>query len=102
MRDEVLETGKHPEIVFRSTKVSATKVAEGKYQAKIAGSLSLHGETRSVVVEAEVDFGSNNLRARGEISLKQSTFNIKPVSIAGGTVKVKDEVKLSFDIIAHQ
>jgi polyisoprenoid-binding protein YceI len=101
IRDEVLETGKYPEIVFRSTGVSATKLAEGKYKARISGNLSLHGETRGIEVNAEIDLSANSLRARGEIPLKQTSFGIKPVSIAGGTVKVKDEVKLSFDIVAH-
>jgi polyisoprenoid-binding protein YceI len=101
MRDEVLETGKYPEIVFRSTGVSATKLAEGKYRAKISGNLSLHGETRGVEFNAEIDLSANSLRAKGDIPLKQTSFNIKPVSVAGGTIKVKDEVKLSFDIVAH-
>jgi len=101
MRADVLETEKYPEIVFRSTRVSASKLAEGKYRAKIAGNLSLHGETRGVEFDAEIELSSNSLRARGDIPLKQSSFNIKPVSIAGGTIKVKDEVKLSFDIVAH-
>ena len=101
MREEVLETGKYPEILFKSTRVSATKLGEGKYRARISGNLALHGETHAVEIDAEIELGANSLRARGEIPLKQTRFNIKPVSIAGGTIKVKDEVKLSFDIIAH-
>jgi hypothetical protein len=31
--------------------------------------------------------------------LKQSAFGIEPIRIAGGTVKVKDEVKVEFDIV---
>jgi hypothetical protein len=30
--------------------------------------------------------------------LKQRDFGITPVSVAGGTVKVKDQVKIEFDI----
>jgi hypothetical protein len=31
--------------------------------------------------------------------LRQSDFGILPISIAGGTVKVKDEVTIEFDIV---
>jgi polyisoprenoid-binding protein YceI len=101
MRDEVLEVGKYPEIVFRSTSVSATKTGDGQYQAKIAGDLTLHGVTRPLTITAQLEFGDAVLRARGGFSLKQSSYEIKPVSVAGGTVKVKDELRFSFDIVAH-
>jgi polyisoprenoid-binding protein YceI len=100
MRDEVLESGKYPEIVFKSTNVSAAKTGEGQYQAKISGELTLHGVTRPLTIPAELEFGASSLRARGGFSLKQSSFEIKPVSVAGGTVKVKDELKFTFDIVA--
>jgi polyisoprenoid-binding protein YceI len=100
MRDEVLEVGKYPEIVFRSTSVSATKTGDGQYQAKIAGDLTLHGVTRPLTITAQLEFGDAVLRARGGFSLKQSSYEIKPVSVAGGTVKVKDELRFSFEIVA--
>lgn len=100
MRDEVLEIGKYPEIVFVSTSVSAARTGEGQYQAKIAGELTLHGVSRPVTITAQLEFGDSVLRARGGFSLKQSSFGIKPVSVAGGTIKVKDELKFTFDIVA--
>jgi hypothetical protein len=42
------------------------------------------------------------LRANGEFPLLQSNFNIKPVTAVGGTIKLKDELKCSFDIVAHK
>jgi hypothetical protein len=42
------------------------------------------------------------LRAFGEVSLRQSDYNIKPVSAVGGGLKVKDEVKFTFDIAARK
>jgi len=35
---------------------------------------------------------------RGSTTLKQTDFGIKPVTVAGGTVKVKDDVKIEFEI----
>jgi hypothetical protein len=35
---------------------------------------------------------------QGAAALKQTEFGITPVKVAGGTVKVKDEVKIAFSI----
>jgi polyisoprenoid-binding protein YceI len=101
MRDEVLEITKYPNIVFKSTGVTASKTGEGQYQAKISGELTLHGVTRPLTIASQLEFGDKTLRARGMFSIKQSSFDIKPVSVAGGTIKVKDELKFTFDIVAH-
>jgi polyisoprenoid-binding protein YceI len=102
MRDEVLEVDKYPEIILKSTNVVATKTGEGHYNATISGDLTLHGVTRSVSIPARLVFNADNMRAQGEFSLRQTNYGIKPVSIAAGTIKVKDEVKFSFEIVAHQ
>ena len=101
MRDEVLEISKYPEIGFKSSSVSASKTGEGQYQARIAGEITLHGVSRPLTINTRLEFGDNSLRAQGGFTLKQSSFGIKPVSVAGGTIKVKDELKFTFDIVAH-
>jgi hypothetical protein len=42
------------------------------------------------------------LRATGDFPLRQSDYEIRPVTAAGGTIKLKDELKLSFDISARK
>jgi polyisoprenoid-binding protein YceI len=101
MRDEVLEVSKFPEITFKSSGVSATRTGDGQYQARIPGDITLHGVSRPLTITAQLEFGDKMLRAKGAFSLKQSSFGIKPVSVAGGTIKVKDELKFTFDIAAH-
>lgn len=102
MRDEVLEVAKYPEIILKSTNVAATRTGEGHYSATITGDLTLHGVTRSVTIPARLVFNADNMRAQGEFSLRQTNYGIKPVSVAAGTIKVKDEVRFSFEIVAHQ
>lgn len=101
MRDEVLETSKFPEITFKSSSVTANKTGDGEYQAKITGDITIHGVSRQLTIPAQLSFGDKELHARGSFSIKQSNFGIKPVSVAGGTIKVKDELKFTFDILAH-
>jgi polyisoprenoid-binding protein YceI len=76
-------------------------VAEGRYQARVAGDLSLRGVAREFAIDAMALVEGDELRAQGEFTLRLTDFNIRPVSVAGGLLKLKDEVQLSFDILAR-
>ena len=103
MRHDVLETAKYPEIVFESTNVSASRLGEGRYRARLIGDLTLHGTTqRGLWIYAEVTLSDDGLRAKGDFTLKQTDYGIKLVSVAGGTLKVKNELKFSFDMKAQR
>lgn len=102
MRNDVLDAGNHPEITFKSTAVTATRVEEGKYQARITGDLTLRGTTRAITIPAFVTFQATSLEAEGQFTLRQTAYGIKPVSVAGGTIKVKDELKFTFNIVANR
>lgn len=102
MNQDVLETARYPEIVFDSSKVSASKVGDGQFMVNLVGDLSLHGITNSEPLSAQVALIGDTLRAHGEFSLSQTTYGIKPISIAGGSLKLKDELKCSFDILARK
>jgi polyisoprenoid-binding protein YceI len=100
MKDQVLEAARFPEIAFESRQVSGMQLGESLYVMKIEGDLFLHGVTRRQIISAQVGSADGSLRASGEFSVKQTDFNIKLVSVAGGALKVKDELKVSFDIVA--
>ncbi len=100
LREKVLETGNFSEIHFVSKNVLLTKKQNGKFAVTANGFLSLHGETLPKTIEAEAEINDANIRASGEFSLRQSDFNIGQFKALGGTLKVKDEVKISFDIFA--
>ncbi len=98
MRQEVLETSSYPQMVFESTQCSANKMGENSYTLNVSGNFTLHGVTRSETVYAQAALMGDALRAYGEFSLRQTDYGITPVSVAGGSLKVKDEVKVSFDL----
>jgi polyisoprenoid-binding protein YceI len=87
----VLDVAHFPEISYRSTAI--TKSGDAHWEVR--GNLNLHGQNQLVVVVVSLDGG----HYRGSASFKQSDFGISPIRIAGGTVKVKDEVKIEFDIV---
>jgi polyisoprenoid-binding protein YceI len=100
MRNQVLETSKYPEITFKTTQTASEKNSQGNYTTKIWGDIALHGVTGDGYIVSNITFGQNMLRATGEFTLKQTAYNITPVSAAGGTIKVKDEIRLTFDVVA--
>lgn len=90
---KVLDSEQFPEIKFHSTSVEGS--AEGK--RTIHGELTLHGQTHAVTTTVE---GANG-HYRGSALLRQKEFGITPVTVAGGAIKVKDEVRIEFDIVAN-
>jgi polyisoprenoid-binding protein YceI len=102
MHEDVLESNSFPDIVFECSRVSASKTGEGLYWVALNGELTLHGVTRNQSVLARVSVNGQSLRATGEFSVRMSDYEIRPVSAVGGTVRLKDELKLSFAINARQ
>jgi polyisoprenoid-binding protein YceI len=102
MHEEVLESDSYSDIVYDCSKLTASKTGEGQYWVALNGELSLHGVTRSQPVSARVTLEGTTLHAAGDFSVRQSDYEIKPVSAVGGAVKLKDELKFSFDISAHK
>jgi polyisoprenoid-binding protein YceI len=89
--DKVLDVQRFPEIRFVSTSITAQD--GGRFQVR--GDLALHGTTRPV--EFPLSFAKD--RYSGSVKIKQTDFGITPVTIAGGTVKVKDVIELVFEIV---
>ena len=102
MKQDVLDVARYPEIAFDSSNVSASRAGDGQYWVNLVGNLSLRGVTSSQSISIQVTLMNGTLRAHGEFSLRQSAYGIKPVSVAGGALKLKDELKFSFDILARK
>jgi polyisoprenoid-binding protein YceI len=101
MYDEVLEVERFPEIQYDCARVTVSGTGD-RYWAALNGELTLHGETHALPISARVVIAGDKLRASGEFSVKQSEYGIAPVSVAGGAIKLKDEIKCTFDIVARK
>jgi len=93
MDEMTLEIARYPEIAFRSTHVSPA----GAGQFKVDGSLTLHGVSKPVSVMVKRESESFT----GHTVIKQTDFGIKPISIAGGTIRIKDPVDIDFEVFAQ-
>ncbi len=85
-----LDSERYPAISFRSNSYRQ----DGNGSAEVLGKLSLHGAVRLVTLTVK----KQGDRWTGSARLKQTDFGMRPVSVAGGTVKVKDEVKVEFSV----
>jgi polyisoprenoid-binding protein YceI len=104
MHDEVLESAKFPEIVFDASqaRVETIGVGGGRFRVEVNGHLSLHGVTRAERVSGQIFEMGDTLRVQGETTLRHSTYGLKQATGAAGTLKVKDELKIVFDLLARK
>jgi len=97
---DVLDVASWPRISFASTSVRGERIEDDAWRLEVRGELELHGVTRPVTARVAVRMVEHGLAAVGELELKQSDWGIRPVSIAG-VVKVKDELRIGFEIQAR-
>jgi polyisoprenoid-binding protein YceI len=101
MNREVLEVDRYPEIRYDASAISVSTLDSDLYSADLNGDLSFHGVTRKQPVTVRIAMMGERLRASGDFTMRQSDYGIKPVSVAGGALKLKDELRFSFDVIAN-
>ena len=94
MQRTVLESEKYPEIRFRSTQVTPA----GAQAWKVTGTLTLHGVSKAVVADVRRESDAYIGTAR----FNQTDFGIQPVRIAGGVVRVKNQLEINFKIRPRQ
>jgi polyisoprenoid-binding protein YceI len=98
--DTVLNSMQFPEIKFTSSGVRVVRTGSDGIEAKLEGKLSLHGVEKPVTVPVRIRISGDKLTATGEVELRQSDYGITPIKVGGGAVRVKDELKIQFEIVA--
>lgn len=100
--DQILDVAKFPTITFESTKLIPIPGDGNVRRFRVEGKVGLHGVTREMVLPVEVRFDEKIFEGRGEFTLLQTDFDIKPFSALLGSVKVGDEVKVRYSIHADR
>jgi polyisoprenoid-binding protein YceI len=91
LSDKVLDAARFPEIVF----VSRTVRPAGDDTYTVQGDLTLHGVTHPLALQVSL----RKAHYTGSVNAKQTDFGITPISLFGGSVKVKDAIEITFDIV---
>jgi polyisoprenoid-binding protein YceI len=102
MHEQVLDVAGHAEVRFESRTVRVEPAGEGRFRVDVDGALTLRGVTRPERVSGQVFVAGETLRVQGGATLRQSDYGIAPVSVAGGALKLKDELQVRFDLLARK
>ena len=100
LHNVVLESEKFPTIKFASISVTDVQRSDESRRFTLNGDLTIREVTRRVAVPVNVTIRNQELRATGEGRFKQSEFGIKPYVGGLGAVKIADEIKINFVIVA--
>ena len=100
LRNQVLEADKFPTIKFTSVSVSNVQRDGDKRSFTLNGDLTIHGTTKRVSFPVNATISNNELRATGEEKFKQTEFGLKPFEKGLGLIKIGDELKVAFNIVA--
>ena len=98
---KVLDTSRFPSITFKSDKVTGRPAGAGAYDLEVAGQMSLHGVSKALTLPVHVEVAADTLTATGKTVLRHDDFGMHPVSAGGGTVKVKNEIEVSYRFVAR-
>ena len=98
---KVLDSARFPAVTFQSQRVSGRDAGGGAYDLELAGEIALHGVTRPITLPVHVEVSGDTLTASGKAVLRHDQFGMQPVSAAGGSVKVKNEIEIEYRIVAR-
>lgn len=97
---KALEASKHPVITYRHKAHEIVPTGDGAARAKLTGSLTIAGQERDIVMEAEATLAEDGaLRLQGSHELDMTEWGVKPPRLMLGTLKVHDDVTIYFDFI---
>ena len=100
MFSSVLDVARFPTVLYESRQILVQKDGGGFLKVSATGDLTLHGVTHAHAFDARaIDLGAT-LRVFGEFSLRQSDYGMKQFSVAGGVLRLKDELKFKFELVA--
>jgi polyisoprenoid-binding protein YceI len=102
MFGEVLHPETFPEVTFRSSRTICNLVSENRYRADITGKVSLHGIENQESIQAQLILTDQSVRAYGEFRLRQTDYGIAVASVAGGLLRIKDDIKFVFFFVARR
>lgn len=102
MFSSVLDVARFPDVRYESRQVLVQKDGGGLLKVNATGDLTLHGVTHVHAFEARAINMDTTLRVFGDFTLRQSDYGMKQFSVAGGVLRLKDELKCKFELLARR
>ncbi len=99
MEVKALDVENYLQILFVSEELTLSEEEGDERRGRVTGQITLRGVTNTVTIPLTLTVSEESLRAQGEFQIKGSDFGIDPISAAGGSVKTKDQLELTFDLV---
>lgn len=96
---KVLDAVRFPAVTFKSQRVTGREAGGGAYDLELTGELTLRGVARAFTLPVHVEVAGETLTASGKATLRHDQFGMEPVSAAGGSVKVKNEIPIEYRLV---
>jgi hypothetical protein len=93
---ENMQADRHPRVSIQALEISGEAP---RFAARVA--ITLHGQTRELLVPLTVSGLPQRVSASGALVLRQSDFGVRPYSVMGGLLAVQDEVLLEFTLVGE-
>ena len=100
MKGTVLDAAAHPEILYAAE--GTVVVGAGMGDLNVAGTLTLGGKTAPLPLTVHVSGTGDEKRIEGVVRFRQTAFGLKPYSAMLGTLRVKDEVRVSWTLVLRK
>lgn len=96
---EALEKEDYPTITFTSSDVQVAKADADSFSVTANGDLTISGDTHTIELTAKgIQQEDGTLNVRGDHRLELSTYNVERPSLMFGAIKVKDPIRIGFDV----
>ena len=79
----------------------ARLVTEEGSQATLAVSITLHGASFAYLLPVDLEVVAERLVVSGQAKIKHSDFGVAPFAVAGGLVRVADELQVEFRLVGE-
>ncbi len=89
-----LDAGRYPEIRFTANTIDKTD--EGY---RLTGKLHIRGKSREHVIDLRTEDLGETWQMSAESSVRQTEYGVKPYSLLMGSVRVADEISVSFTAV---
>jgi polyisoprenoid-binding protein YceI len=90
---------RHPTIRFRLDRYTVAGPADGRQAVDVSGNLTINGQTRPVTARIEaIRNPDGSIQATGEVPLDMTQYGVTPPSLMMGTLKVRKDVTIAFDL----
>lgn len=97
LSESLLDAAKYPALTIMGTGPTG---AAGKQQLHLT--IDIAGKSVQITVPTQVHIDGNTLEASGKFQLTHETLGLTPFSIAGGALRVAENMKFSYRVVAHR